>query len=297
MSPTVKAGRSTKSVIMTTEETASGPDNHPRGNGETQPAGDGGRILDNAASRESATALGVTLEEAVMRAAQGGDGAVQPKTDRDITADNVFDNLAAIRKSDPTELVKEKQMEVHLAVRKPKPKEFFRVCPNREMSIVLFTYTRKAEGSLDEEVYHVLPKMESYLENMEEGRHVQLVFCVTDRGVRFFWPLPLPDSDGSARATVTSARAVARLALTHWMRLKFRKADMAYTGYEKEDQSQEPVWPDKEKEPLSLLLKRAFGKRIIDSLDHPVVKEDLRGASNKPADKEKGKNPDADSWL
>jgi hypothetical protein len=48
-----------------------------------------------------------------------------------------------------------------------------------------------------------------------------------------------------------------------------------------EGEHSEPVWPDR---PFNELLKLGFGDRIIDSADHPVLKE-LRGlkASASPA--------------
>jgi hypothetical protein len=234
-----------------------------------------------------------TVIAAVKKAARGN-GSAQPNGP--ITADNVFDNLNAIRKSDPTKLIAEKLVEVHLAVRKPKPKEYFRVCDDPEMSISLMVYVHRPEDSFDEEHYMVLPSMERYFEEQEEGRQVQIVLCVNDRGVYFLWPLPVPDPDGKDRTNVTTARAAARMALTEWLRIKWRKADASYVPHVKEDQSQVPVWPDKKKEPLNVLLKRGFGKKIIDSTDHPIVRKDLRGLDAPAADKE-GKEDTKKDWL
>jgi hypothetical protein len=190
-----------------------------------------------------------------------------------LNASNVFDNLDAIRRASPTDLVNEKTVEVHLPVRKPKPREHFRVCDDPEMSALLSVYVHKPEGSMDEEIYFVMPSMETYLQEQEALRTVQVVLCRTLAGVLFLWALPVHDGIGAARSHVTSARAVAKLALTRWVRMKWRRADNAYFAKQAEDEHPPPVWPDQS---FNELLKLGFRDRIIDSLDHPVLKE-LRG--------------------
>jgi hypothetical protein len=233
-----------------------------------------------------------TIEEAVLKAAHGGNGQdpVHKVSVADITTDNVFDNLHLIRRAEPTSLVAETPVEVVMAIRKPKPKEFFKVCPDREMSITLTTYVRKVDGSFEEEFWSVLPKVEGFLAEMEEGRSVQLLLCQTDKGINFFWPLPI--TDGSDRPFATSARACARLALTTWIRIKWRKADATYHPHEKKNQSQEAIWPT---DSLNVLLKRAFGTRIIDSIEHKVIQEDLYGERGQLKGKD-GKT-DSDNWI
>ena len=149
------------------------------------------------------------------------------------------------------------------------------------MSALLSTYLHKPAGSMDEESYFVMPNMEAYLQEREELRTVQIVLCRTLGGTLFLWPLPVPDGSGTARSHITSARAAAKLALTTWVRMKWRRADNAYFVMQTEGEHREPVWPDR---PFNELLKLGFGDRIIDSVDHPVLKE-LRGlkTSGSPA--------------
>jgi hypothetical protein len=177
--------------------------------------------------------------------------------------------------------VDEKQVEVHIAIRKPKSREHFRVCDDPAMSALLSVYVHKSDGSMDEEIYFVMPNMEAYLQEQEELRTVQIVLCRTLGGTLFLWPLPVPDGSGAARSHVTSARAAAKLALTKWARMKWRRADNAYFVMQAEGEHPEPAWPA---QPFNELLKLGFGDRIIDSTDHPVLKE-LRGlkASGSPA--------------
>jgi hypothetical protein len=260
----------------------------PAGNGVGTPIAE--PASDTAPSREPEPAH-PTVEEAVLKAAHGnGQTSVVKVSVADITADNVFDNLHLIRKTETTSLVAEVPVEVVMAVRKPKQKEFFRVCPDRTMSIVMTTYVRKVEGSFEEEFWSVLPRVEGFLAEMEEGRAVQLLLCQTDKGINFFWPLSIVD--GSDRPFATSARACARLALSKWVRIKWRKADATYHPHEKKNQTQEAVWPD---DSLSVLLKRAFGNRIIDSIEHKVIQEDLYG--ERGLIKGKDGTTDNDSWI
>lgn len=201
-----------------------------------------------------------------------GNGTHAPPS-LELNTSNVFDNLDAIRRTSPTDLVNEKAVEVHIAIRKPKSREHFRVCDDPSMSMLLSVYVHKPEGSMDEEHFFVMPAMEAYLQEQEELRTVQIVLCRTLSGVLFLWPLPVHDNAGAARSHITSARAVAKLALTEWVRMKWRRADNAYFAMQAEEEQSPPVWPDR---PFNELLKIGFGDRIIDRLDHPVLKE-LRG--------------------
>jgi hypothetical protein len=190
-----------------------------------------------------------------------------------LNASNVFDNLDSIRRPSPTDLLDEKQVDVHLPVRKPKPREHFRICDDPSMSMNLTVYIHKPEGSMDEETFFVMPNMETHLREQEELRIVQIVLCRTLSGALFLWPLPVHDGDGPARSHITSARSIAREALAKWVRMKWRRSDNAYFMLVAEDAQTEPQWPDK---PFSELLKLAFKDKVIDSRDHPVMKE-LRG--------------------
>lgn len=210
-----------------------------------------------------------------------------PPTGEELTASNVFDNLDTIRRASPTDLLNEKHVDVHLPVRKPKPREHFRVCDNPSMSLNLSVYVHKPEGSMDEETYFVMPQMEGYLREQEELRVVQVVLCRTLSGVLFLWALPVHDGDGPARSHVVSSRSIAKEALKKWVRMKWRRADNAYFMMVAEEEHVEPQWPDA---PFKELLKLAFKDKVIDSRDHPVMKE-LRGIKASKVSTDQG------TWL
>jgi hypothetical protein len=200
---------------------------------------------------------------------------------------SVFDDLEKIRRNSPTDLIDEKSVTIHLPVRRPKPREHFRVCDDPAMSLNLSVYVHKPEGSMDEETYFVMPSMEAYLREQEELKIVQVVLCATLSGAWYLWPLPVPDGEGAARSHVTSARSIAKAALTQWVRMKWRRADNAYGMMVAEAVDQEPKWPDLT---INELLKLGFKDKIIDNRDHPAMQE-LRGIkASKPA-------TDRGSWL
>jgi hypothetical protein len=108
-----------------------------------------------------------------------------------------------------------------------------------------------------------------------EGRPATLFSAITRQGVSLIWPLLLP-ADGGGGATSAwyeSAREAVEAAKKAWIRMRADMSLGAYRLWEAQGELPEPVWPDK---PMGELLKIAFGGRVIDSEDHPVVRR-LRG--------------------
>jgi hypothetical protein len=104
---------------------------------------------------------------------------------------------------------------------------------------------------------------------------VMMRTVITRQGTITLWPIRLPDADGRINEWHQSAADAAKYAEEHWVRVKSNKA---IRGYDQipvpEDVTvPEPTWPD-----LSFqeLLRIAFRDRLIDRLDHPVIKR-LRG--------------------
>jgi hypothetical protein len=101
-----------------------------------------------------------------------------------------------------------------------------------------------------------------------------LTTCINRQGNLFLWPVPLPSGDGREIAWHTTAREAAALAEKVWIRLVANTNAAAYDIYEASALIPEPEWPDHN---LQELLRVAFGNgRLIDSLEHPLVKQ-LRG--------------------
>ena len=70
-----------------------------------------------------------------------------------------------------------------------------------------------------------------------------------------------------------SAAEGAQRAMTQWVRIKANMSLGAYEMYVAESVITDPVWPE---QTFPELLRIAFRDRLVDRIDHPVVKR-LRG--------------------
>jgi hypothetical protein len=88
----------------------------------------------------------------------------------------------------------------------------------------------------------------------------------------FLWPAKLPTPDSSiGRRWSESALEIADFAKTQWVKMVGKRDLGAYELFKARGDLGDPVWPDKT---LSDLLRLAFkGDRLINSLDHPVLRE------------------------
>ena len=93
---------------------------------------------------------------------------------------------------------------------------------------------------------------------------------LTGRKSVFLWPVKLPKDDRRPNSWHTSAAEGATLAETKWTRLT---ADMplgAYQPFIAMASLGEPKWPE---ESWPEVMKIALRDRLINSEDHPVVRE------------------------
>jgi hypothetical protein len=103
---------------------------------------------------------------------------------------------------------------------------------------------------------------------------VRIFTCMNKAGVVFLWPAKLPTENTSSRRWAESALQIADEAKRLWVRMAGNRELGAYELFRARGNLPEPMWPDKT---LSDLLHLAFDNgRLIDSLDHPVLRE-LRG--------------------
>ena len=156
-------------------------------------------------------------------------------------------------------------------VRRPGRTEFFRVHPNPDY--VVDSYVLEYNSGLDRETYWVAPGLRAQL--VAELRPVRLFTCMTKRGTVFLWParLPLADSSNSGRAWHQSALQAAEEAKTLWVNLIGNKDLGAYEYVKARGDLGEPQWPDKS---YRELIELAFTDRVIDTTEHPVIR-DLNG--------------------
>lgn len=174
-------------------------------------------------------------------------------------------DLEALR-SAPLDLDLERVMTT-VPVRKPKRTEFFRVNPDPEF--VVDCYVIEHESGLDRDTYWV--SRELLAELQDELRLVRLLTCISRQGTVYLWPAKLPVSDNnSGRVWAQSALRAAEEAKTLWVRMMGNKDLGAYEYVRAKGDLGEPQWPAKS---FRELLKVAFDGKLIDRLDHPVLRE------------------------
>ena len=154
-----------------------------------------------------------------------------------------------------------------IPVRRPNPQDFVRTHPSPDYRRDFLTLELKD----DRESYLVRPEMAHELAGETVMR---TIFTTINRqGVLFLWPVTIPPSDGRPNEWWRSAREAAELAATRWIRLKANMALGAYEMFEAASVMADPEWPEVS---FQELVKIAFRDRLIDSVEHPVVKR-LRG--------------------
>ena len=161
-----------------------------------------------------------------------------------------------------------KQVLATVPVKKPNRQDFIRIHPSEDYQLTTVVIELKDER----ESYLVTPDLRDEL--VGEVIPVTLFLAINRQGVVFFWPCKLPDPSGRVNAWHGSALEAAHLARDGWVRVTADLSLGAYRIFQATGELPDPEWPT---ESLRELLKIAFkGGKLIDSVDHPVLKR-LRG--------------------
>ncbi|MGE0766245.1 MAG: hypothetical protein AB7L90_07245 [Hyphomicrobiaceae bacterium] len=157
---------------------------------------------------------------------------------------------------------------VTVPVRKPSAQDFFRVHPDENWRLD----TALIEIKADREIYLVDPAIWPLFPN--ECKPRTLYTTIDRRNVLTLWPVRLPDENGRLDDWNRSAHEAAQIAMEKWVRMS---ADMALGAYRIDvavGAFPDPVWPTDVT--FADLLKIAFKGKMIEDLDHPVLRR-LRG--------------------
>jgi hypothetical protein len=194
--------------------------------------------------------------------------AVDPNT-ASTSAPDPFD-LASLRLNPSfTETAGVKKLLTTVPARRPNPQDFIRVHPSPDYRENFAMIDLKD----DREDYLVRPEILSDLAG--EVVYNTIFTAINRQGVVFLWPIRLPALDDRKSDWPRSAREAAEMAMDQWLRIK---ANMSLGAYEitlAEKIKAEPVWPELSYQEL---VRIAYRDRMIDTLDHAVVKR-LRGQS------------------
>ena len=153
-----------------------------------------------------------------------------------------------------------------------KPKDFFRVHPNRDYRRRTEIYAHKTEGQIETTFYIVGPEMRGRL---QEARPCVLVTCIYRDGSPRLWPIMFPREGEKDNTAWSSARSAARTAIDKWVKVVWAGRSYltrdALPGY-----APDPDWT--KLPPFNELVKAAFGPHgVIQDTTHPIYRE-LMGA-------------------
>jgi hypothetical protein len=162
-----------------------------------------------------------------------------------------------------------KKMMTTVPVRKPGKQEWFQVRPGEEWRLQTYTFEDEAQR----EVYLITPAI---LSELAGTAHPALILtCINRGGDLFLWRCKLPWPDGRPNHWTESALAIAREAETNWRRMAANMAAGYYDGFAPTAALPDPEWPDRS---FREIIRTAFQGRLIDSVDHPILRQ-LRGDS------------------
>lgn len=155
--------------------------------------------------------------------------------------------------------------------RKPNKSEWFRVRPGEEWR--LQTAVLELEKGVERSTYLVAQSLWPDLSG--EISPAVLLTCVNRANDLFVWRVKLPGADGRSNTWTDSALQIVGAAERSWCRMVSDTANGIYTHYEPTTELPDPQWPALT---FHEIVRIAFRGRMIDSLDHPVIRE-LRGGA------------------
>ncbi len=161
-----------------------------------------------------------------------------------------------------------KKLLVSVRVGKPHKQHFIRVHPResyRQLAAII-------ELDEDRETYLVARPL---IKELGESEYVFATLHVyfTRHGTVGIWPVKMPSSDGRQNAWHTTAIAAVEEAMKRWIRVVPNMHSKSNDVLAALENLSDPEFPEL---PLNELLRIAFKDRIVDKLDHPVIRK-LRG--------------------
>ena len=152
-----------------------------------------------------------------------------------------------------------------VAVGTPGNKAFYRCHPTIETQMGLI----ELETNGERETYAVIPEIAETEEagSVFDCHQYVLRLLVNKDGVLRFWRMRIPS--GLRTNTFETALQVSELMRTSWVKASYVSSANGYMPITAAADFGQPEWSD---EDLDSLLDKAFRGRIIDSLDHDVLR-------------------------
>jgi len=160
-----------------------------------------------------------------------------------------------------------KPLKGQLSIKKPGKETFIRTKPAEDW-VPVCAIEDKIGGSF----YVVHPRLFGEPFIIEESTvSKRLLAPAIDRnGDEFLWPLKMPEELGRVDHWADSAIDIARKAVDSWTRVFADMNAGKYRGLVAQGNLPEPNWSD---ESSRELVQRALKGRVINSMDHPVIKK------------------------
>ena len=158
--------------------------------------------------------------------------------------------------------------QVVIKIRKPRAQEFVRVHSSEDFQFDTFLLELEEDGN----TYLIDPGIKDYLANEISLR--RLVTAITRDNEIFLWPLKLAAANGKYNTWNNSTLEAAESAKDKWTRISSNKQEGRYDVHTAAADLLDPRWPEML---FNEILNIAFKDKIIDTLEHPVIKK-LKGA-------------------
>ena len=148
---------------------------------------------------------------------------------------------------------------------RPPNTQFFRT--REGLSGVIYTLDTDYDG--ERTVYLVAPNVAAQLPDESAIKPKRAVTCITRAGGLYIWLI----SSGGTDTWTQSANKATDLAQSQWVRATSSRTLGEYRCVTAEAIQEEPKWPE---ETFLQTLSRAFDGRVIDTLNHSIIKQ-LKG--------------------
>lgn len=160
--------------------------------------------------------------------------------------------------------VETKLVRTKIVVGRPAKDQFFRVKEGEDCWVPFGILEWQRTSS----TYLVAPgAVRDWMLEEEINSYFDCILCltVTRHGEPRIWPLKCTENDWHL-----SARAIAERAKREWLKLIPNHDSGSYSAGLAKEQEKDPTWPE---ESFGQLLEKAFSGRILDSLEHEVIRE------------------------
>jgi hypothetical protein len=185
-------------------------------------------------------------------------------------AQDIFSDLQELDEMTRTDAVPTKPLLASVPIGKPPKDTFVRCHPSH--IVTLYLYKDEETG----ESYMLPPSLAEVAQRDQAFRKRDLRLAVTVTGAVFIWETAMRGGETGANNTwnisMWNAQAAA---LDNWVRVVSNRQNASYDIMVSESDLGEPAYPE---EQFNEILRVAFRNKVIETLDHPILKK-LRGES------------------